>query len=76
MATYKMLTGKGLGLKASKKFGLCMFCGYKGRGQNFKEKITLLTKKKKKNYVKNNLSASLSQVSAKEYGPWSLIEHK
>ena len=74
MATYKMLIGKRLGLKSSKKFGLCMFCGYKGRGQNFEEKITLLTKKK--NYIKNNLSASLSQVSAKEYGPWSLIEHK
>ena len=75
MAAYKMLIGKGLGLKASKKFGLCMFCGYKGRGQNFEDKITLLTREKK-NYVKNNLSAGLSQVSAKEYGPCSLIEHK
>lgn len=38
--------------------------------------LTLLTRKKIKFYVKNNLSTSLSQVSAKEYGPWSLIGHK
>ena len=86
MATYTLLIGKGWGLKASKKFVLYVymcakimrikFCGYTGTGQNFNEKRTLLTRKELKFSGQKQFWASLSQVSAKEYGPWTLIGHK